>query len=91
MVSILGLAALALRGWGAGWSLPYADHPDEPAVINVVLRIIEGRLDPDFFFYPSLMLYLQALNFKLHFWWGLRSGVYSAPLQLPATTDIYTA
>ena len=91
VVAILGLAALALRVWGAGWSLPYADHPDEPAVINVVLRIVEGRLDPDFFFYPSLMLYLQALNFKLHFWWGLRSGVYSAPLQLPATTDIYTA
>lgn len=87
----IGLAALALRAWGAGWSLPYADHPDEPAVINVVLRIVQGQLDPDFFFYPSLMLYLQALNLKLHFWWGLRSGLYSSPLQLPATTDIYTA
>lgn len=87
----LGLVALLLRLWGVGWSLPYVDHPDEPAVVNVVLRIVEGRLDPQFFFYPSLMLYLQALLLKVHFVLGLRTGLYQAPLQLPPTTDFLTS
>jgi hypothetical protein len=86
----LGVAALGVRVWGIGWSLPYVDHPDEPAVVNVVLRLVEGRLNPDFFFYPSTMLYLLAAVFRLHFWWGTQTGVYGTPLQLPATTDYLT-
>lgn len=87
----LVLVALGLRAWGAAWSLPYVDHPDEPAVMNVILRIVQGRLDPDFFFYPTLMLYLQALVVKSQLWWGLSSGLYTAPLALPQTTDFYTS
>ncbi len=86
----LGLIALALRVWGVGWSLPYVDHPDEPAVMNVVLRIVAGQLDPHFFFYPSLMLYAQTLLLKLHFAWGLANGSYHTPLTLPTTTDFIT-
>jgi hypothetical protein len=87
---LLAVAGLALRVWGAAWSLPYVDHPDEPAVVNVVLRIVEGKLDPNSFFYPSLMFYLQALVLKAHFVRGLRTGLYAAPLTLPETTDLYT-
>lgn len=90
LVVVLGMSALVLRVWGAAWSLPYVDHPDEPAVVNVVLRIVQGKLDPDFFFYPSLMLYLQALLFKVHFLWGLQTGLYQAPIVYPKTTDFYT-
>lgn len=80
----VGVIALALRVWGRGWSLPYVDHPDEPAVIDVVLRIVQGQANPDFFFYPSLMLYLHALLLKFHFWWGLQTGLYAAPT-IPTT------
>ncbi|HZG65556.1 MAG TPA: hypothetical protein VEZ12_02375, partial [Herpetosiphonaceae bacterium] len=94
-VVLLGMVALpalafGLRIWGVAWSLPYVDHPDEPAVMNVVLRIVEGRPDPDFFFYPSLILYLQALVVKAHLWWGTQTGLYPAGLALPATTDFWT-
>jgi 4-amino-4-deoxy-L-arabinose transferase-like glycosyltransferase len=89
-VLALGLVALWLRVWGAGWSLPYVDHPDEPAVVTVILRIIQGDLNPRHFFYPSLIIYLQALVFKLHFWLGLLSGFYSEPLTLPRSTHFYT-
>ncbi len=58
--------------------------------MNVVLRIVAGQFDPHFFFYPSLMLYAQALLLKLHFAWGLLRGSYHAPLTLPATTDFIT-
>ncbi len=86
----LSLGALSLRAWGADWSLPYVDHPDEPAVVNQVLRMVEGQLSPDTFFYPSLVKYLLALVLHVHFWWGLQTGLYSAPLTLPRTTDFYT-
>lgn len=91
VVPIVGLAALALRVWGAGWSLPYVDHPDEPAVVQAVLRIVKGDPNPRHFFYPSLILYLQAMVFKLHFWWGLHVGTYTAPLTLPDTTFFATS
>lgn len=89
---VLGLSLVAfwLRAWGADWSLPYVDHPDEPAVVNQVLRMVEGRLSPDTFFYPTLVKYLLALVLHVHFWWGLQTGLYSAPLTLPRTTDFYT-
>lgn len=92
-IGLFGLAVVALvvRVWGVGWSLPYVDHPDEPAVVNVVLRLVSGERNPNFFFYPSLMLYALTAVFKLHFWLGLRDGLYTAPLQLPTTTDFYTA
>ncbi len=86
----LVLAALFLRVWGVGWSLPYVDHPDEPAVVNVVLRILRGNPNPEHFFYPALMLYLQAAVLQLHFWFGLQMGLYDAPLTLPESTHFYT-
>jgi 4-amino-4-deoxy-L-arabinose transferase-like glycosyltransferase len=96
-VGVFGLAIMAITGIslvlrlsGAGWSLPYVDHPDEPAVMNVVLRIVRGDLDPDFFFYPSLMLYIQALVARVYLWWGTTSGSLRAPVTLPETTDFYT-
>jgi 4-amino-4-deoxy-L-arabinose transferase-like glycosyltransferase len=86
----IGLLALALRVWGAGWSLPYVDHPDEPAVVDVIVRMVQGDLNPDHFFYPSLILYLQALVFRLHFWVGTLVGWYAVPLDLPDSTHFYT-
>lgn len=84
------LLAFTLRVWGCGWSLPYVDHPDEPAVVQVLLRLIKGNLDPNHFFYPSLILYLQALVFKIHFWVGGLTGLYSPQFNLPRSTHFYT-
>lgn len=83
-------AALLLRLWGVGWSLPYVDHPDEPAVMGVVLRILRIEPNPHHFFYPSLMFYLYALVLKLHFWLGGLTGVYPEGFTLPRTTHFYT-
>jgi 4-amino-4-deoxy-L-arabinose transferase-like glycosyltransferase len=86
----LTLLALGLRVWGAGWSLPYVDHPDEPAVMRVLLRIVQGDPNPDHFFYPSLVLYLQALVLALHLWLGGLVGLYPAGFELPRSTHFYT-
>ena len=52
---------------GAFWvsnvrqELPYLHHPDEPANLHVVNRMVIKRdTNPHFFNYPSLFLYVQA-------------------------------
>lgn len=82
--------ALLLRIWGIGWSLPYVDHPDEPAVVGVVLRILRIEPNPHHFFYPSLMFYVYAFVLQLHFWLGSLTGLYPDTFTLPRTTHFYT-
>ncbi len=93
LISVVGivLTALALRVIGVGWSLPYVDHPDEPAIVGVMLRMVQGDLNPKHFFYPTLIMYLQALVFKGHFWWGTLTGMYGDSFTLPNSVHFYTS
>lgn len=51
--------ALALRGWGCNFGLPYAEaRPDEMRLISVAMSYGDGDLNPHFFNYPSLFSYL---------------------------------
>ncbi|HEX6289066.1 MAG TPA: glycosyltransferase family 39 protein [Herpetosiphonaceae bacterium] len=88
----LTLIALALRLWKANWSLPFVPHPDEPAIMNVVLRMLRnGDPNPHFFYYPSLWIYVQSAVAWLHLHWGIAQGWYAGAAQLPETTDIATS
>jgi 4-amino-4-deoxy-L-arabinose transferase-like glycosyltransferase len=88
----LTLCAAALRLWKADWALPYVPHPDEPAIMNVVLRMLRnGDFNPHFFYYPSVWIYVQAAVSWLHLQWGTASGLYAGAAQLPETTDIATS
>lgn len=64
LVVILGIA-LALRLRGLDWSLPDAGHyctfhPDEWGIVNTsqTLDIIHGKMNPHFFAYGSLYIYM---------------------------------
>lgn len=88
---MLTLLGWALRVWKADWSLPFVPHPDEPAIMNTVLRMLrDGDANPHFFYYPSLWIYVQALVGWLHLQWGLAHGLYGSVAALPPTTDIAT-
>lgn len=90
-LALLTLVAFVLRAWQAGSSLPWVPHPDEPAIMNVVMRMLRtGDLNPHFFDYPSLWIYLQALVGWVHWKWGLAQGIYTGVEQLPMTTDLAT-
>ena len=57
----VALVAFALRWWGANAGLPYMYHPDEPRYVTIAQTIVKtGDLNPHFFNYPSLFVYLHA-------------------------------
>ena len=58
---VILLVALALRVAGAWISYPLITHPDEPALVGRAARIVStGNLNPEFFNYPSLVIYIQV-------------------------------
>ncbi len=90
-VICLFLGALLVRGYALGWELPYVEHPDEPAVVETVVRMVRnGDLNPHSFLYPSLCLYLFAAATRLQAWWGLHHGLYRSLQDLPLKTYTFT-
>ncbi len=77
IISIVILAA-ALRIWGSAWGLPTAQHyfsyhPDETVVLSAAMRInfFTGQIDPGFYNYGSLYIYLVAFSILFGSGWGL--------------------
>lgn len=80
----LFIVALVLRVWLAGGSLPYVEHIDEPALLEVAIRMVrDGDFNPHTFRYPSLYYYLLAATTKLHVWWGIATGLYLSDKDIP--------
>jgi hypothetical protein len=51
---------VALRAWSASYGLPDLYHPDEPRIVERAVRFHQGDLNPRFFNWPSLYMYLMA-------------------------------
>ena len=80
----LFVVALILRVWLVGGSLPYVEHVDEPAVLEVAIRMVrDGDVNPHIFRYPSLYYDLLAATTKLHVWWGIAAGLYHSDQDIP--------
>ena len=77
IVAVLALATV-LRGWAIDWGAPYLYHPDEHLVLHPAVNMVrEGDLNPHWFQYPSLLIYLQA---------GVVAGLQPI-IHAPLTTD----
>jgi len=62
MISIIILLAFVIRIKGIWFGYPLATHPDEPRIVNTALQMLQtGDLNPHFFNYPTLIIYVQAL------------------------------
>jgi len=60
LVAVVAVGAL-LRVWGLWFGLPHAQaRPDESVAIGHGIRIAQGDLNPHFFDWPSLHLYVLA-------------------------------
>jgi 4-amino-4-deoxy-L-arabinose transferase-like glycosyltransferase len=67
--------ALALRLFGISDNLPYINYPDEPAVADRALKILQtGDYNPHYFVYPSLYYYMQAGVYIVRFFALVSSG-----------------
>ena len=73
--------ALFLRVWRLdfGMELPYLAHTDEPTQYNPAITILKtGDLNPHFFNYPSLTIYLNAAVMYVVFGIGRLAGTYTS-------------
>ncbi len=78
------LLGLALRLWGIDFGLPYMYHADENVPVSIALRMLRtGNLNPEFFNWPSLLMYLNALAYFIFFLFGRLLGRFSSPADLP--------
>jgi 4-amino-4-deoxy-L-arabinose transferase-like glycosyltransferase len=61
LLSIVLLAAV-LRLWSIDFGVPMVTHPDEVPIVYYAEKMVdEGHLNPHWFRYPALLIYLQAL------------------------------
>lgn len=75
IISIILVVSFILRAYGNNFGLPQLFHPDEPQIIERAIRIAQtGDLNPHWFFYPSLLFYIDAIIIKFELilnWFGL--------------------
>src|SRR5262249_3730975 len=88
----LGLALLAaalLRFWALSQGIAYQLGPDEPEVMERAVRMMKtGVLNPHFFDYPGLYMYVQAAVSVVRFIVGAMQGKWAGLAQAP-TDDFY--
>jgi hypothetical protein len=78
--ALLGILAvgIAVRFWGLTFGLPLVrSRPDELLIISFVLPFFEGSLNPEFFDYPALHLYLLGALYGAYYLWGLLAGQFT--------------
>jgi 4-amino-4-deoxy-L-arabinose transferase-like glycosyltransferase len=60
--------ALVIRIWGTWFGQPYVLHPDEHLIVQQALEMLKAPgydLNPHFFDYPSLYIYVTALFYSI--------------------------
>lgn len=82
LLSSIFLVSLFLRIWGINFGLPYQYHYDEPFFIMHALKFGTGDLNPHWFLYPTLQMYLLFFLYALLFVLGRVVGVFHSTYDL---------
>ena len=78
-------AAAALRFWSLGHGIPHALSVDEPEIVERALRMMRtGTLNPHFFDYGQLHIYIQLAVSIVRFIVGSVTGAWSSLAQAPS-------
>lgn len=84
---LIGAASLRFIGIGAG--IPYAVGVDEPQILDRAVGMMRsGSLNPHFYDYPTLYIYVQLATACLRFMAGAMGGEWRS-LAEAAPTDFY--
>ena len=81
-VLLAGILAIALaaRLWGITFGLPFVHaRPDELLIVSTALGFFTSNLNPHFFDYPALYLYVVYGLFVLYYAWGRAAGWFTSP------------
>ena len=78
LLLVLAVAA-ALRFWALGHGIPHALSVDEPEIVERALRMMKaGTLNPHFFDYGQLLIYIQFLVSVVRFIAGSVTGAWDS-------------
>jgi len=77
LIPILFLA-LSVRLLGITYGLPYVFYPDEAILVNHAMAFGTGDLNPHYFVYPSLYMYVLFIVYGLTYLGGRFLGVFGS-------------
>jgi len=76
-IGLILLCGFLLRMFGIDHGLPGIYHPDEPIVVSRAADlVINGKWNPKFFHWPSLLIYLLALEYEIIYFIGFLIGKF---------------
>src|SRR5262245_42164610 len=78
LLAIILLTALTVRLLGITWGLPYVYNTDEALLVNHAMAFGTGDLNPHFFIYPSLYMYVLFVIYGLSYVIGWVTGVFAS-------------
>lgn len=83
------IAAGLLRFWALSQGIGFSLGVDEPEIMERAVRMMKtGDLNPHFFDYPTLYMYVQAMVAVVRFLFGAMAGKWASLAQAP-TEDFY--
>lgn len=78
-LALVLVSAAVLRYWRLGHGVPYAVSVDEPEIVERALRMMkQGTLNPQFFDYGSLHIYIQLIVSIVRFIAGAVTGAWNS-------------
>ncbi|MDP8235290.1 MAG: glycosyltransferase family 39 protein [Candidatus Erginobacter occultus] len=72
------ILSLLLNLWGVTYGLPNRYYPDEGRIVNNALAFGLGDLNPHYFNYPALSMYLLFALYILYFIAGQLTGLFAS-------------
>jgi len=78
LLIIILSASLALRLLGIDFGLPYVFYPDEAVIVNHAVAFGTGDLNPHYFNYPSLYMYVMFVIYGFIYVVGWLAGIFAS-------------
>jgi len=80
-ILFLLLVGLGVRVWGSSWGLPHLYHPDEDKIVSHALAFGNGDLNPHYFGWPSLQMYVMFFIYGVYFVSGWLLDYFASPVR----------
>src|SRR5580765_4035428 len=78
ILAVIFILALTVRLMGIRYGLPYVYFPDEAVLVNHAVGFGTGDLNPRYFIYPSLYMYVLFVIYGVGYIGGWLTGVFKS-------------